>query len=231
LERRLTTILAADVVGYSRLMGEEETGTLEALKRHRRELIEPKAAQYNGRTIKLMGDGTLMEFPSVVEAVSFAVEVQLAMAERNREVPENRRILFRIGINVGDVIVEGDDIYGDGVNIAARLETLAEPGGICVRRNVRNQIRDKLDLDFEDLGEIEVKNITRQIRTFRIVLDEKAEALATPVTQAIAKRGMRRWRMAAAAVVVLLLVVARPAFARRSAVRQFQRRPCPELFR
>ena len=209
-ERRLTTILAADVVGYSRLMGEDESGTLAALKAHRAELIDPKAAQYNGRTIKLMGDGALMEFPSVVEAVTFAVEVQLAMAERNREVPEDRRIVYRIGINIGDVIVEGDDIYGDGVNIAARLEALAEPGGICVRRNVRNQIRDKLDLDFEDLGEIEVKNITRQIRTFRVVLDEKAEALATPVIEDFTKRGTRgtRYRpVAAAAIVMLLLVV------------------------
>jgi TolB-like protein/class 3 adenylate cyclase len=207
LERRLAAILAADVVGYSRLMGVDEAGTLEALKRDRKELIEPKAGQYNGRTIKLMGDGTLMEFPSVVEAVTFAVEVQLAMAERNREVPEDRRILYRIGINVGDVIVEGNDIYGDGVNIAARLEALAEPGGICVRRNVRNQIRDKLDLDFEDLGEIEVKNIARQIRTFRVVLDEKAEALVTPVTRGPAKREPQRWPVAAAAIVVLLLVV------------------------
>jgi TolB-like protein/class 3 adenylate cyclase len=207
LERRLAAILAADVVGYSRLMEEDEAGTLAALKRHRKELIDPKAAQYNGRTIKLMGDGALMEFPSVVEAVTFAVEVQLAMVEWNRDVPEDRRILYRIGVNIGDVIVEGDDIYGDGVNIAARLEALAEPGGICVRRNVRNQIRDKLDLDFEDLGEIEVKNITRQIRTFRVVLNEKAEALATPVIEDVAKRGTRFQPVAAAAIVVLLLVV------------------------
>jgi TolB-like protein/class 3 adenylate cyclase len=207
LERRLAAILAADVVGYSRLMEEDEAGTLAALKRHRKELIDPKAAQYNGRTIKLMGDGALMEFPSVVEAVTFAVEVQLAMVEWNRDVPEDRRILYRIGVNIGDVIVEGDDIYGDGVNIAARLESLAEPGGICVRRNVRNQIRDKLDLDFEDLGEIEVKNITRQIRTFRVVLNEKAEALATPVIEDVAKRGTRFQPVAAAAIVVLLLVV------------------------
>jgi len=210
LERRLAAVLAADVVGYSRLMGEDEAGTLAALKRHRKELIDPKAGQYNGRTIKLMGDGALMEFPSVVEAVTFAVEVQLAMAERNREVPEERRILYRIGINIGDVIVENGDIYGDGVNIAARLEALAEPGGICVRRNVRNQIRDKLDLDFEDRGEIEVKNIMRPIRTFRVVLDEKAEALATPVIQDFAERrpqGVGYRSAAAVAIVVLLLVV------------------------
>ena len=184
MERRLTAVLAADVVGYSRLMGEDELGTLSALKAHRAELIDPKAVQYSGRTIKLMGDGALMEFPSVVEAVKFAVEVQMAMRERNRGVPEDRQILYRVGINIGDIIVEGDDIYGDGVNIAARLESLAEPGGICVRRNVRNQVRDKLDLDYEDRGEIEVKNIARPVRVFRVILDDKAAALVTPVVVA-----------------------------------------------
>ncbi len=180
MERRLTTILAADVVGYSRLMGEDEAGTLAALKTHREHLIEPKAAQYRGRTVKLMGDGALMEFASVVEALAFAVEIQLAMRARNAEVPEDRQIVFRIGINIGDIIVEEDDIYGDGVNVAARLEGLAEPGGICVRRNVRNQVRDKLDLDFEDLGEIEVKNIARPIRVFRVLLDgSKIASLAS----------------------------------------------------
>ncbi len=129
MERRLTAILVADVVGYSRLMGEDEAGTLAALKAHRAELIDPKAAQYNGRNIKLMGDGALMEFPSVLEATTFAVEVQCAMRERNADIPGEQQMLFRIGINLGDVIVEGDDIYGDGVNLAARLEGLAEPGG------------------------------------------------------------------------------------------------------
>ena len=197
MERRLTAILAADVVGYSRLMGTDEAGTLAALKVHRAELIEPKSAQYGGRTIKLMGDGTLMEFPSVVDAVAFAVEVQTAMRARNAGLPDGQQILYRIGINIGDVIVDGDDIYGDGVNVAARLEGLAEPGGICVRRNVRNQIRDKLDLEFEDLGEIEVKNIARPIRVFRIALDDKAAALATPVTAAPAV-WRPRWQIAAA---------------------------------
>lgn len=181
MERRLTAILAADVVGYSRLMGEDEAGTLATLKAHRAELIDPKAAQYNGRTIKLMGDGTLMEFPSVVEAVTFAVEVQILMREHNAAIPEDRRIVLRIGINIGDVIIEGDDIYGDGVNVAARLEGLADPGGICVRRNVRNQVRDKLDLSFEDRGEIEIKNIARPVRVFGVILDEKADALVTAV--------------------------------------------------
>ncbi len=136
-ERRLTTILAADVVGYSRLMAADEAGTLTSLKALRRELIEPKTAAYHGRVVKLMGDGTLMEFGSVVDAVTFAVDVQRAMALRNADVPEDQRITYRIGVNIGDIIVEGDDIYGDGVNVAARLEALAEPGGICVSRPVQ----------------------------------------------------------------------------------------------
>ncbi len=207
MERRLAAILATDVVGYSRLMGEDEAATLAALKADRAELIDPKANQYNGRTIKLMGDGALMEFPSVVEAVAFAVEVQLAMRARNTDLPEDRQIRYRIGINIGDIIVEGDDIYGDGVNVAARLEGLAEPGGICVRRNVRNQVRDKLDLDFEDLGEIEVKNIVRPVRVFRVVLDDKAAALVTPIVapHMEAARPSRWW--IATAVAVCLVVI------------------------
>lgn len=187
MERRLTSILAADLVGYSRLMGEDEAGTLAALKVHRADLIDPKASQYGGRIIKLMGDGILMEFASVVDAVSFAVDVQHAMQARNDAVPENRQILYRVGINIGDVIVEDDDIYGDGVNVAARLESLADAGGVCIGRNVRDQIRDKLDLNLEDLGEVEVKNISRPVRAFRIVMDEKADALSTPIVQDAAK--------------------------------------------
>ncbi len=132
MERRLTAILAADVVGYSRLMAADEAGTLAQLKTHRKELIEPKTAEHHGRVVKLMGDGTLMEFGSVVDAVHFAVDVQRTVAERNAGVPDDRRITYRIGINIGDIIVEGEDIYGDGVNVAARLEGLADPGGICV---------------------------------------------------------------------------------------------------
>ena len=186
MERRLTAILAADVVSYGRLMGEDEAGTLVALKAHRAELIEPKAAQYSGRIIKLMGDGTLMEFPSVVDAVAFAVELQNAMQARNANIAEAQQIHYRIGINIGDVIVEDDDIYGDGVNVAARLEGLSEPGGICIPRNVRDQIRDKLDLTIKDLGEVEVKNIARPIRAFRVVMDDKAANLVTPVTPVVA---------------------------------------------
>lgn len=170
MERRLTAILSADVVGYSRLMGRDETGTLSALKASRKEVIEPKARHYQGRTNKLMGDGALMEFASVVDAVRFAVEVQSAMSERNAEVPAERRILFRIGINIGDVMVEDDDIYGDGVNVAARLEGLAEPGGICISQQAYDQVEGKLDLGFEDLGAQRFKNIARPVHAYRIRL-------------------------------------------------------------
>jgi adenylate cyclase len=172
-ERRLTTILSADVVGYSRLMADDESGTLAQLKTHRKELFEPKTTEYHGRTVKLMGDGTLMEFASVVDAVNFAVDVQQAMVQRNASVPEDCQIKYRVGINIGDVIVEGDDIYGDGVNIAARLEGLAEPGGICVARNVFNQVRNKVELGFENLGEQAVKNIAEPVGVYRIALREK----------------------------------------------------------
>jgi TolB-like protein/class 3 adenylate cyclase/Flp pilus assembly protein TadD len=202
VERKLTAILAADVVGYSRLMGDDEAGTLVALQSHREALIEPKAAQYGGRTVKLMGDGALMEFNSVVDAVAFAVEVQVAMRERNEGVTEDRQIVYRIGINLGDIIIQDEDIYGDGVNVAARLEGLAEPGGICLSRAARDQVRDKLDLDFEDLGEVEVKNITRPIRVFRVNLNDKAAGLATPVVHKATKPGHRRWMVAAAAVLL-----------------------------
>ena len=169
-ERRLTTVLAADVVGYSRLMTVDETGTLAALKTHRKELIEPKTADYRGRVVKLMGDGTLVEFASVVDAVRFAVDIQRDMIERNVSVPEDRQIIYRVGINIGDIIVEGDDIYGDGVNVAVRLEELAEPGGICIARNVFNQVKNKVHLIFQDLGEKQVKNIPDPIRVYRVDL-------------------------------------------------------------
>ncbi len=169
-ERRLTTILSADVVGYSRLMGADEAGTFAQLKSHRKELLEPKTAEFSGRLVKLTGDGSLMEFGSVVDAVNFAVDVQRALAERNAQVPEDRRIIYRIGINIGDIIVDGDDIYGDGVNVAARLEGLAEPGGICISQQAFDQVETKLDLAYQDLGEQHFKNIARPIRVFQIVL-------------------------------------------------------------
>src|SRR5947208_6317408 len=140
VERRLTAILAADVAGYSRLMGEDEAGTLARLRTHRRELIDPKVAEHKGRIVKTTGDGILIEFPSVVEAVACAVAVQRSMAERNAATPERQRIVFRFGINLGDIIVEDDDIHGDGVNVAARLETVAEPGAYCVSGTVRDHI-------------------------------------------------------------------------------------------
>jgi len=205
MDRKLSTILATDVVGYSRLMGKDEAGTLTALKCHQAELIDPKATQYNGRTIKLMGDGALMEFASVVDAVAFAVEVQCAMRDRNKEVSYERQILYRIGINIGDVLVDGDDIYGDGVNVAARLEGLAETGGICVARNVHNQVRDKLDLNFQDLGEVSVKNIARPVPAFQVVMDEKAAALGTPIVQGAARRIRSSRTFVAAATAFLLL--------------------------
>jgi adenylate cyclase len=164
VERRLAAILAADVVGYSRLMGADEVGTLELLRAHRAQLFDPKIAEHRGRIVKTTGDGMLVEFGSVVDAVSCAVEVQRGMVDRNADTPEDKRIEFRIGINLGDVIIDGDDIHGDGVNVAARLEGLAEPGGICVSRTVRNQVRDKLPYSFEDMGEQVVKNIARPVR-------------------------------------------------------------------
>jgi adenylate cyclase len=166
--RRLTAILAADVAGYSRLMGADEEGTHERLKAHLRELIEPKIAEHRGRIVKNTGDGLLAEFQSVVDAVKCAVEVQRGMMERNVAVSPEKRIEFRIGINLGDVIAEEHDIFGDGVNVAARLEALAEPGGICVSRVVRDQVRDRLDYTFEDLGERQVKNITRPVRVYAL---------------------------------------------------------------
>src|SRR6516225_1542634 len=157
--RRLAAILAADMAGYSRLMGADEEGTHERLKAHRRELLDPKIGEHSGRIVKTTGDGLLVEFPSVVDAVRCAAELQRTMIDREAGMPEDRRIRFRMGINLGDVIAEDDDIFGDGVNVAARLEALAEPGGICISRTVRDQVRDKLSFAFEDLGEQSVKNI------------------------------------------------------------------------
>src|ERR1700750_526153 len=166
--RRLTAILAADVAGYSRLMGKDEEGTHERLRGHLRELIEPKIAEHHGRIVKNTGDGFLAEFASVVDAVRCAVEIQQGMADREPEVPEGRRIELRVGINLGDVIAEEHDIFGDGVNVAARLEALAEPGGICVSRVVRDQGRDRFEFTFQDLGEQQVKNIARPVRVYRV---------------------------------------------------------------
>jgi adenylate cyclase len=174
--RRLAAILAADVAGYSRLMGADEEGTHERLKAHLGELVNPKIGEHRGRIVKNTGDGFLAEFQSVVDAVRCAAEVQRGMAERNADARPEKRIEFRIGINLGDVIVEEHDIFGDGVNVAARLEALAEPGGICVSRMVRDNVRDKLDCAFEDLGEQQVKNIARLVRVYRV--NDRAAELA-----------------------------------------------------
>src|SRR6266481_9750850 len=160
VERRLAAILAADVAGYSRLMGADEEGTLERLKALRRELLDPKIAEHRGRIIKTTGDGVLVEFASVVDAVRCAVAVQQAMPERNIGVAADNRIELRIGINLGDVILDEDDVYGDGVNIAARLEALADPGGVVISSAVFEQVRDRVPGSFEDLGDQQVKNIT-----------------------------------------------------------------------
>src|SRR5438105_11704185 len=174
MERRLTAILAADVVGYSRLMTIDETGTLAALTSLRKNLVNPKIAEHNGRIVKLTGDGILVEFPSVVSAVACAADVQRAMHARNASVPPETRIEFRIGVNVGDVIVEGEDILGDGVNVAARLESIATPGGITISGSARDHLGNRLDLTFEDMGEQTLKNIERPVRVYRVILDRAA---------------------------------------------------------
>src|SRR5438270_7009692 len=176
--RRLIAILAADVAGYSRLMGADEEGTHARLKVHLAQLIEPKIKEHRGHTVKNTGDGLLAEFPSVVDAVRCAVEIQRGMAERNAETAEDKRITFRIGVNLGDVIVEEHDIFGEGVNVAARLEGLAEPGGICISRVVRDQVRDRMEIAFDDLGEQQVKNIARPVHVYRVHLGAATPAKA-----------------------------------------------------
>src|SRR5437870_9944984 len=178
MERRLTAILAADVVGYSRLMGANESGTVTALETLRSDFINPKIGEHQGRIVKLTGDGMLVEFPSVVNAVACAAEVQRGVRDRNKGVPRDRRIEFRIGVNVGDVIVQGEDIFGDGVNVAARLESIATPGGIAISGPVRDHVGNRLDLTFEDMGEQTLKNIERPIRVYRVAVDSPA-ALGT----------------------------------------------------
>ena len=182
--RRLAAILAADVAGYSRLMGEDEEGTHERVKAHLAQLVDPKISEHRGRIVKNTGDGLLAEFPSVVDAVRCAVEIQRGMIDREPEVRDERRIRFRIGVNLGDVIAEPEDIFGDGVNIAARLETLAKPGGICISRVVRDQVRDKLPYPFEDVGEQCVKNIARPVRVYALLPEPIADLPAPSVRPA-----------------------------------------------
>jgi len=174
MERRLTAILAADVVGYSRLMGANESGTLAALDTLRSDFVDPKITEHQGRIVKVTGDGMLVEFPSVVNAVACATELQRGIRKRNAGVPQDHRIEFRMGVNVGDVIVQGDDIFGDGVNVAARLESIATPGGITISGPVRDHLGNRLDLAFEDMGEQTLKNIERPIHVYRVCLDTPA---------------------------------------------------------
>ena len=185
VQRRLAAILAGDVAGYSRLMGADEEGTLSRLNVHRREFLEPKIADHRGRIVKRTGDGILIEFASVVDAARCAVEIQHGMAERNAPVPQDKRIEFRIGIHVGDVIFEDGDIFGDGVNIAARLESIAQPGGISISDDAYRQVRGKLDIDFQDAGEHELKNIARPVRVYQLHQSggRAMEASATRATQ------------------------------------------------
>ena len=192
VERRLAAILAADVAGYSRLMGADEEGTLARLNAHRREFLEPTIAEHRGRIVKRTGDGILLEFGSAVDAVRCAIQTQRGMAQRNAAVPADRRIEIRIGIHVGDIIIEEGDIFGDGVNIAARIESIAQPGGICISEDAHRQVRDKLNIAFDDAGEQQLKNITRPVRVYRIMLGENsatrptAPALALPDKPSIA---------------------------------------------
>jgi adenylate cyclase len=207
--RRLAAILAADVAGYSRLMGADEEGTHERLKAHRRQLIDPKISEHKGRIVKTTGDGLLVEFASVVDAVRCAAEVQRGMLDREPEATDERQIRFRIGVNLGDIIAEGGDIFGDGVNVAARLEALAEPGGICVSRTVRDHIRDKLPYPFEDLGEQSVKNIARPVRVYALRPEAVADLSAAGVPpEAPRRRRMRLVGMATAAAAAIVLSVA-----------------------
>lgn len=204
VERKLAAILAADVVGYSRLMGADEVGTLRALKAARKEIFDPVIASHGGRIVKTTGDGLLAEFPSVVDAVACAATIQQRMPGLNKAVAEDRRLVFRIGINVGDIIIEGKDIFGDGVNIAARLESICEPGGLCISDNACEQVRGKLPLTFADGGEHQVKNIARPVRVFTLSAQAVAEAPDLSHGRS-APRASRKYVVAAAAALVLAL--------------------------
>jgi len=206
--RHLAAILAADIAGYGRLMGEDEEGTLAALRMWRREIAEPRIKEHRGRIVKTTGDGFLVEFASVVDAVHCAVEMQRAMAERNADIPAERRIEFRIGINLGDIISEGRDIYGDGVNVAARLEALAEPAGICISRVVRDQIRDKLPYIFEDMGEQQVKNIARPVRAYALSAQAVVATAPSPTPAASTRSGLARRPVIAASMVAAAFAIA-----------------------
>jgi len=205
VERKLAAILAADLVGYSRLMGADELGTLRALKSLRRDHVDPTIAAYGGHIVKTTGDGLLVDFSSVVDAVACAVTIQRNMLEQNAAVPEDKRLVFRIGINIGDIIVDSKDIFGDGVNIAARLESICEPGGLCISEIARDQVRNKLPLTFTDLGEQQVKNIARPVRVFGLAPQEIAEAGELSVGRAKPVKLGNRTALAAVLAIVLIL--------------------------
>jgi class 3 adenylate cyclase/TolB-like protein/Tfp pilus assembly protein PilF len=208
IERRLVAILAADVAGYSRLTGVDEEGTHVQLQAHLRALVDPKVAEHRGRVVKNTGDGMLAEFSSVVDAVRCALDVQRGMAERNAGVPDEKRIEFRMGINVGDIIIDRGDIFGDGVNVAARLEGLAKPGGICISDDAHRQVRGKFDVTFEDVGERQLKNIVRPVRVFQVALDDArpAKPISQPHNAASAVR--RRWSTRATAIGAAVVLIA-----------------------
>ena len=203
VQRRLAAILVADMVGYSRLMEADETGTIAQLKAHRKEIIDPTIAERHGRIVKVTGDAMLVEFHSVVDAVLCAVEVQRTMKIQNSVAPEDRRVEFRVGVNLSDVVIDEDDILGEGVNVAARLEGLAEPGGVCISRTVYNHVKNKVDLEFEDLGERQVKNIAEPLSIYRVLIDS-----SVPQSQFGGKERRARWRrpVALAAVAVMVAV-------------------------
>jgi len=219
-ERRLAAILAADVVGYSRLMGADEVGTLRALKSLRADLIDPAIAGYRGRIVKTTGDGLLVEFASAVDAVACAVAIQGDMGRRDARLARGAPLLLRIGVNIGDIIIDGEDIFGDGVNVAARLEAICQPGGVAISRATRDQVRDKLDIPLADLGEQSVKNIARPVRVFGIAPDAIAAIRATSLPErseppqearpAAVRRAPRRvWRLRIILALIALLVLSR----------------------
>jgi adenylate cyclase len=199
-QRRLAAIVAADIAGFSRLVGTDEEGTLAAQRSHRSDLIEPLLSEHHGRIANTAGDSFLFEFPSAVEAMRFALAVQEGMVERNNTIPLGRRIEYRIGINVGDVVADDGDLLGDGVNVAARLEALADPGGVCISNAAHEQVRDRLEISFEDMGEVEVKNIIRPVQVYRVRADgETASVSSTPANSS--------WQKLAAGTVIILAIV------------------------
>ncbi|MEC9369060.1 MAG: adenylate/guanylate cyclase domain-containing protein, partial [Pseudomonadota bacterium] len=206
MERRLAAILAADIVGYSRMVGEDEAATLSAIRINLKDVIQPLATRHRGRIVKLMGDGILMEFSSAVDAVVFAVGMQCAMQTRNDCLPDARKVLYRIGINVGDVIFEDGDIFGDGVNIAARLESIAKPGGICIAESAFGQVRGKLKLTFNAQGQRKVKNIAEPVTVWEISVDEHARNIATESADNTQEE--RSWTIPVAAIIALACIAA-----------------------